>query len=69
MLGAPDLVAGLLGGSQQCRAEGHPLPPPAAHAAGDAAQDALDFFGCERTLPGLKSLCLHPPGISRNFTT
>jgi len=35
MLGAPELDAGLLMGSQQSGAEGqNPLPRPAAHAAG-----------------------------------
>ena len=40
-------------GSHQSGAEGqNPLPHPAAHAAGYAAQDMVGFLGCECTLPG-----------------
>ena len=30
----------------------NPLPCPAGHAAGDAAQDMAGFLGCKRTVPG-----------------
>jgi len=51
VLRAPELDAGLQVGSHQSRAEGqNPLPRPAAHAASDAAQDAVGLLGCECTL-------------------
>ena len=47
------------GGSQQSRAEGeNPLPQPAGHAAGDAAQDTVGFLSCERTLLA-HIVCMH----------
>jgi len=53
VLRAPELDAGLPGGSQQSRAEGrNPLPRPAAHSTGDAAQDTVVLLGCEHTLSG-----------------
>jgi len=52
VLRAPELGAGLPGGSQQSGAEGqNPLPGPAAHAAGDAAQGTVGRLGCERMIP------------------
>ena len=60
MLRAPELDAGLPGGSPQSRAEGYnPLRSPAAHAAGDAAQGTVGLLGCERTLLGHVELLIH----------
>jgi len=51
-LGAPELDAGLQVGSDESGVKGqNPLPRPAGHAALDAAQDAVGFLGCQRTLP------------------
>jgi len=51
VLRAPELDAGLPGGSHQSRAEGQDPPPrPVDHAAGDAAQGTAGL-GCQRTLP------------------
>ena len=51
MLRAPELDAGIQVGSHQSGAEGlNPLPQPAAHAAGDAAQDMVGLLGYECTL-------------------
>jgi len=51
VLKAPELDTGLLGGCYQSGAEGqNPLPRPAGHTAGDAAQDMVGLLGCEHTL-------------------
>jgi len=48
-------------GSHQRRAEGqNPLPRPAAHAAGDAAQDMVGFFGLQAHTDG-SCPAFHPP--------
>jgi len=62
VLMAPELDAGLLGGSQQSRAEGQNPPSPCAHAAGDAAQGTVGLLGCQCALPGHVDLLVnqHP---------
>jgi len=51
VLRAPELDAGLQGGSYQSGAEGqNHLPRPAGHTAFDAARDTVDLLGCENTL-------------------
>jgi len=46
--------------SHQSRAEGqNPLPRPAGHAAGDAAQDMVGLLGCECTLLDHVQLLIH----------
>ncbi|XP_068273820.1 serine incorporator 2 isoform X2 [Nyctibius grandis] len=51
-VGAPRAGCSTAGGSHESGAEGqNPLPHPAGHAAGDAAQDTVGFLGCQRTLP------------------
>jgi len=51
VLRAPELNAGLPGGSQQSGAEGQNVPPlPAALTAGDAAQGTAGLLGCQRAL-------------------
>jgi len=53
VLRAPELDAGLPGGSHWSGAEGKNLPPcPAGHAAGDAAHGTAGLLGCECKLPG-----------------
>ena len=48
------------GGSHQSGAEGqNPLPLPAGHAAGDAAQGTVGLLGCQHTLPGHVQLFIH----------
>ncbi|KAK4829041.1 hypothetical protein QYF61_001846 [Mycteria americana] len=60
VLRAPELDAVLQVGSHQSRVEGqNHLPRPAGHAAFDAAQDAVGFLGCERTLPAHAQLFIH----------
>jgi len=63
VLGAPELDAGLQVGSHKSGAEGqNPLPCPAGHAAGDAAQDTVGLLGCRCTLVGHVELLVnqHP---------
>jgi len=53
VLWAPGPDTGLPEGSHQSGAEGqNPLPRPAAHAAGDAAQGMVGLLGCQRILLG-----------------
>jgi len=48
------------GGSRQSGAEGqNPLPHPAAHAAGDAAQGPVGLLGCQCGLLGHVQLFIH----------
>ena len=64
VLRAPELDAGLPGGSQQSGAERQkPLPHPPAHASFDAAQDTTSFLGCEHTLPACEVWQLSFSGI------
>ncbi|KAK4816062.1 hypothetical protein QYF61_011070 [Mycteria americana] len=63
VLRAPELDAVLQVGSHQSGGEGqNHLPGPAGHASFDAPQDAIDFLGCECTLPGHVELLInrHP---------
>jgi len=47
-------------GSHQSGAEGqNPLPRPAGHAAGDAAQGTVGLLGCEHTLLGRVELLMN----------
>jgi len=47
-------------GSHQSGAEGqNPLPRPAGHTAGDAAQDEVGFLCCKRTLLAHVQLFIH----------
>ncbi|KAK4827314.1 hypothetical protein QYF61_016564 [Mycteria americana] len=60
VLRTPELDAAPQGGSPQSGAEGqNPLPHPAGHAAGDAAQDTVGLPGCECTLPAHVQLFIH----------
>ena len=60
VLRALDLDARLLGGSHQGRVEGqNPLPCPAVHTAGDAAQVMVGLLGCKCTLPVHVQLFIH----------
>jgi len=66
VLRAPELDAGLQGGSHQSGVEGeNPLPRSAGHVALDAAQDMLGFLGCEHTLLAHIQLFIHqyPQGL------
>jgi len=54
-------------GSQQSGAKGqNPLPQPAGHTAGDAAQGMVGFLGCEHTFLGHAELIVsqHPKSFS-----
>jgi len=54
VLRAPELDAGLPGRSHQSGAAGqNPLPRPAGHAAGDAAQVQLAFWAAGTPFSGL----------------
>jgi len=71
MLRAPELDAGLPGGSHQCGAKRqHPLPRPVTHAAEDAAQGMVGLLGCERTLLDHVKLLVneHPQVLLRRST-
>ena len=47
-------------GSHQSRAEGqNPIPQPAGHAAGDAAQGMVGLLGCDPTLLAHVQLFIH----------
>ena len=60
VLRAPELDAGLPVGSHQSGAEGqNPLPQPAGHIAGDAAQGTVGLLGCEHTLLPHVQVLLH----------
>jgi len=60
VLRAPELDAGLPLGSHQRGAEGqNPLPRPAGHTAGDAAQGSVGLLGCECTWLGHAQLFIH----------
>ena len=63
MLGAPELNTELRVGCHESIVEGeNHLPRPGGHASFDAAQDAVGFLGCKRTLPGHVELLVtqHP---------
>ena len=56
----PQAGGSTAGGSHQSGAEGQsPLPRPAGHAAGDAAQGTGGSLGCERTVSGHVQLLIH----------
>ncbi|KAK4829553.1 hypothetical protein QYF61_005222 [Mycteria americana] len=60
VLRTPGLDAALQVGSQQSGAEGqNHLPPPAGHAAFDAAQDTVGLLGCKHTLSVHVQLFIH----------
>ncbi|NXJ29389.1 F120B protein, partial [Dicrurus megarhynchus] len=61
VLGTSELDTALQVGSHQSRADReNPLPHPAGHTALDAAQAAVGFLGCERTLPAQVKLLIQP---------
>ncbi|NXH84260.1 F120B protein, partial [Edolisoma coerulescens] len=68
MLGTSELDTALQVGSHQSRVDReNPLPLPAGHAALDAAQGAVGFLGCERTLLAQVKLLIqqHPKALLR----